>query len=51
MSRLKKSAIKDGAALAKAIGDDLFNLSLIHVGDSEKMPELNLPEDAQFRWN
>ena len=51
MSRLKKSAIKDGAALAKAIGDDLFNLSLIHVGDSEKMPALNLPEDAQFRWN
>jgi nucleotide-binding universal stress UspA family protein len=46
-----ESAIRDGAALAKAIGDDLFNLSLIHVGDSEKMPALNLPEDAQFRWN
>lgn len=46
-----ESAIKDGAALAKAIGDDLLNLSLIHVGDSEKMPALNLPEDAQFRWN
>jgi len=46
-----ESAIKDGAALAKAFGDDLVNLTLIHVGDSEKMPIFNLPEDAQFRWN
>jgi len=46
-----ESAIKDGAALAKAIGDGLLNLSLIHVGNSEKMPALNLPEDAQFKWN
>ncbi|MGD2150398.1 MAG: universal stress protein [Desulfobacterales bacterium] len=46
-----ESAIKDGAALAKAIGDDLINLSLIHVGNSEKMPVFNLPEDPRFRWN
>jgi nucleotide-binding universal stress UspA family protein len=46
-----ESAIKDGAALAKAFADDLQNLTLIHVGDSEKMPAFNLPEDAQFRWN
>ena len=46
-----ESAIKDGAALAKAFGDDLLNLTLIHVGDSEKMPAFNLPEDTQFRWN
>jgi len=46
-----ESAIKDGAALAKAIGDDLVVLTLIHVGASEKMPAFNLPEDAQFRWN
>ena len=45
-----ESAIKDGAALAKAIGNDLLNLSIIHVGDSKKMPALNLPEDGQFRW-
>jgi len=46
-----ESAIKEGAALAKAIGDDLINLSLIHVGNSEKMPVFNLPEAPQFRWN
>jgi len=46
-----ESAINDAAALARAIGDDLLSLSLIHVGDSQKMPELNLPEDTQFRWN
>jgi len=46
-----ESAIKDGAALAKAFGDDLLNLTLIHVGDSGKMPAFNLSEDVQFRWN
>jgi nucleotide-binding universal stress UspA family protein len=46
-----ESAIKDGAALAKAIGEDLINLSLIHVGNSEKMPVFNLPEDPRFIWN
>ena len=46
-----ESAIKDGAALVKALGDDLVVLTLIHVGDSDKMPAFNLPEDAQFRWN
>ena len=46
-----ESAIRNGAALAKAVGDDLLNLTLIHVGDSEKMPAFNLPEDPQFRWN
>jgi nucleotide-binding universal stress UspA family protein len=46
-----ESAIKDVAALAKAIGDDLINLSLIHVGDSDKMPVFNLPDDNKFRWN
>ena len=46
-----ESAIKDGTALAKAIGSDLVVLTLIHVGDSEKMPAFNLPEEAQFRWN
>jgi nucleotide-binding universal stress UspA family protein len=45
------SAIKDGAALAKAFGDDSLNLTLIHVGNSEEMPEFNLPENARFRWN
>ena len=45
------SAIKDGAALAKAFGDDFLNLTLIHVGNSEEMPAFNLPENAQFRWN
>lgn len=45
------SAIKDGAALAKAFGDDFLNLTLIHVGNSEEMPAFNLPEDDQFRWN
>jgi len=46
-----ESAIKDGAALAKAIGDDLINFSLIHVGNSKKMPVFNLPEAPQFKWN
>jgi nucleotide-binding universal stress UspA family protein len=46
-----ESAIKDGAALAKAFGDDLLNLTLIHVGDSGKMPAFNLSEDVQFKWN
>ena len=45
------SAIKDTAALAKAIGDDRIDLSLIHVGNSEEMPVFNLPEDPRFRWN
>ena len=45
------SAIKDGAALAKAFGNDSLNLTLIHVGNSEEMPAFNLPENAQFRWN
>ena len=45
------SAIKDGAALAKAFGDDSLNLTLIHVGNSEEMPAFNFPENAQFRWN
>jgi nucleotide-binding universal stress UspA family protein len=46
-----ESAIKDGAALAKAIGDDLINLSLIHVGNYEKILVFNLPEDPRIRWN
>lgn len=45
------SAIKDGAAFAKAFGDDFLNLTLIHVGNSEEMPAFNLPEDTQSRWN
>jgi nucleotide-binding universal stress UspA family protein len=46
-----ESAIRNVGALAKAIGDDLLILTLIHVGNSEKMPSFNLPEDAKFRWN
>ena len=45
------SAIKDVVALAKAIGDDRIDLSLIHIGNSKKMPVFNLPEDSRFRWN
>ena len=46
-----ESAIKDGAALAEAFGDDWLNLTLIHVGDDEEMPAFNLPENTRFRWN
>jgi nucleotide-binding universal stress UspA family protein len=46
-----KSAIKNAAALAKAIGGDLLSLTLIHVGNSEKMPSFDLPEDAGVKWN
>jgi nucleotide-binding universal stress UspA family protein len=46
-----QSAIRNAAALTKAIGDDLLILTLIHVGNSEKMPSFNLPGDARFRWN
>lgn len=46
-----ESAIKDVTALAKALGDDFLTLTLVHVGNSEKIPAISLPEDVHFRWN
>jgi nucleotide-binding universal stress UspA family protein len=46
-----QGAIEIAARTAKIVGQGTVEITLLHIGDSGKMPELHLPEDPSCSWN
>ncbi len=46
-----QAAIQFATWAARILGDDTVEITIIHVGDSAEMPDLDLPEDTSWSWN
>jgi nucleotide-binding universal stress UspA family protein len=45
-----QAAIQFATRAAKLMGDDLVDITLVHVGDAGEMPDIDLPEDSSWSW-
>lgn len=45
-----QAAIQFATRAAKLMGDDLVEITLVHVGDAGEMPDIDLPEDSSWSW-
>ena len=45
-----QGAIEMASRAAKVVGEGTVEISLLHVGGSEKMPPMKLPEDPSCSW-
>lgn len=45
-----QAAIQFATRAAKLMGDDLVDITLVHVGDAGEIPDIDLPEDSSWSW-
>jgi nucleotide-binding universal stress UspA family protein len=46
-----QAAIQFAARAARVMGDECVEISLLHVGDSDPVADLSLPEDPAWSWS
>lgn len=46
-----QAAIQFATRAAKLMGDDVVDITLIHVANDSEMPDIDLPEDPSWSWS
>jgi len=45
-----QAAIQFATRAAKLLGDDVVDITLVHISNSSEMPDIDLPEDPSWSW-